>query len=109
MDTNIALASLASSRARQIGAEYRCGVHDRPPGVAGEHSQEEYGWTPIFVTSAPHHGLVESYLLPHSRYLSPSSVFFDLLQRAFCLTVFFLPHSASYIMGLRRFSPMRRP
>src|SRR6266705_2312690 len=27
MDTNIALARLASGRARQIGAKYRCGVH----------------------------------------------------------------------------------
>src|SRR5262245_18375111 len=60
MDTNIALASLASGRAVSIGAEYRCGVHDRPPGVAGEHSQDEYGWTPICFTSAPSHGLVES-------------------------------------------------
>jgi len=58
MDTDIALASLASGRARQIGAEYRGGVHDRPPGVAGEHSQEEYGWPPIFFPSAPQHGLV---------------------------------------------------
>src|SRR5206468_24376 len=61
VDTDVALTDVASGRARQIGAEYDCGVHDRPPGVAGEHSQEEYDWTPIFVTSEPHHGLVRSY------------------------------------------------
>ena len=61
MDTHVALADVASGRAREIRAEYGSGIHNRPPGVAGEHSQEEYGWTPIFVTSAPHHGLVESY------------------------------------------------
>jgi len=59
--TKVALADLAAGRAREIGAEYGCGVHDRPPGVAGEHSQEESGWTPIFLTSESHHGLVGSY------------------------------------------------
>ncbi len=57
----VALTDLASGRAREMGAEDGCGVHDRPPGVAGEHFQEEYDWTPIFFTSAPHHGLVRSY------------------------------------------------
>src|SRR5262245_4203499 len=61
VDTNIALAALASGRARQIGAKYRCGVHDDPPGVVGEHAKKEYVWTPIFITSEPHHGLVETY------------------------------------------------
>jgi hypothetical protein len=27
-----------------------------------ETGQEAYGWTPVFVTSGPHNGLVESYL-----------------------------------------------
>jgi hypothetical protein len=36
-------------------------------------------------------------------------VFFDLLRRAFCLTVFFLPCSAPWISGLRRCRPLRRP
>jgi hypothetical protein len=63
VDTNVALADLASGRAREIGTEYECGVHDRPPGVAGEHSQEEYAWTPIFLTSELHHGSVGSYRL----------------------------------------------
>ena len=49
---------LASGGTRPVGAECRCGVHGRPPGVAGEHSQEEYGWPPIFFPSAPQHGLV---------------------------------------------------
>src|SRR2546430_7566698 len=31
MDTDIALAGLASGRAREIGAEYRGGVHDDSP------------------------------------------------------------------------------
>jgi hypothetical protein len=34
MDTDIALAGLASGRAREIGAEYRGGVHDESPRVA---------------------------------------------------------------------------
>src|SRR2546426_3849212 len=63
VDTDGALTDLASGRAREMGAEDGCGVHDRPPGVAGEHFQEEYDWTPIFFTSAPHHGLVRSYHL----------------------------------------------
>src|SRR5712692_9783474 len=42
-------------------------------------------------------------------YLSPSSVFFDPLQRAFFLTVFFLPRPDPLIIGLRRCRPMRRP
>ena len=66
VDANVALACLASGRARQIGAEYRGGVHDDPPGVAGEHAKKEYVWTPIFITSAPHHGLVGSYQAPGS-------------------------------------------
>jgi len=61
VDTDGALTDLASGRAREMGAEDGCGVHDRPPGVAGEHFQEEYDWTPIFFPSAPHHGLVRSY------------------------------------------------
>ena len=31
------------------------------PGVAGEHAKKEYVWTPIFIATAPHHGLVGSY------------------------------------------------
>ncbi len=31
VDANVALADLASGRTRQIGAEYRCGVHDDSP------------------------------------------------------------------------------
>jgi hypothetical protein len=34
MDTDIALAGLASGMAMPIGAEYACGVHDAPPGCA---------------------------------------------------------------------------
>jgi hypothetical protein len=64
VDTHVALADLASGRAREMGAAYGGGVHDLPPGVAGEHAQEEYGWTPIFFTSEPHHSLMGSYRIP---------------------------------------------
>src|SRR5262249_54014834 len=62
MDTNVALAGLASSMAVRIGAEYRCGVHDAPPGYAWNHCHEQYVWTPVCCTTSPHHGLVWSYL-----------------------------------------------
>jgi hypothetical protein len=42
MDTDIALANLASSRAVPIGAECRPGVHDVPPGCAWKHGHEKY-------------------------------------------------------------------
>ena len=56
MDTNIALASLASGRAVRIGAECRRRGHDTPPGCAWKGANEEYVGIPIFVTSALHHG-----------------------------------------------------
>src|SRR5215470_11515473 len=62
MDTNIALAGLASRMAARIGAAYRCGVHDAPPGYAGKHGHEKYVWTPVCFTTSLHHGLVWSYL-----------------------------------------------
>jgi hypothetical protein len=62
VDTNVALACLASGGAHQIGAECGGGVHAfSSPGVAGEHAKKEYVWTPIFIATAPHHGLVGSY------------------------------------------------
>ena len=61
MDTNIALAGLSSGGARQLGAEYGRGVHDAPPGCAWKHCHEKYVWTPIFLTTSPHHDLVWSY------------------------------------------------
>ena len=58
MAPNIALTRLASGRTVRIGAEYRRGVHEgfSSLGVAGKHAKKEYLWTPIFVTSTPHHG-----------------------------------------------------
>ena len=56
MDTDIAPADLASGRAVPIGAEYRCGVHDHPPGCAWKHCHEKYVWTPVCGTRAPRHG-----------------------------------------------------
>src|SRR5262249_26540922 len=62
VDTNVAPACLASSGAHQIGAECRCGGHAVScHGVAGEHAKKAYVWTPIFIATAPHHGLVVSY------------------------------------------------
>src|SRR4030095_1521245 len=61
MDTDIALASLASSRAVSIGAECGCGVHDAPPGCAWKHCHEEYVWTPFVFTTSPYHDLMWSY------------------------------------------------
>ena len=39
MDTDIALARLASGRTVPIGAECGCGVHDGPPGVVWKHAK----------------------------------------------------------------------
>src|SRR5919197_415965 len=61
MDTNIALAGLASGMAVLIGAECGRGVHDTPPGCAWKHCHEKYVWTPVCFTTSPHHGLVQSY------------------------------------------------
>src|SRR5919198_990501 len=61
VDTNITLAGLASRMAARIGAEYHGGVHDAPPGYAGKHCHEKYVWTPVCLTTSPHHGLVWSY------------------------------------------------
>ena len=64
VDANVALACLSSGGAGQIGAECRCGVHDDSPLLALLESvpSKEYVWTPIFIASEPHHGLVGSYL-----------------------------------------------
>src|SRR5437588_11905739 len=61
MDTDIALAGLASGGAVPIGAECGRGVHDTPPGCAWKHCHEKYVWTPVFFTTSPPHGLVWSY------------------------------------------------
>jgi hypothetical protein len=62
VDAHVALASLAPGRTRQIGAACGGGVHDfSSPGCAGEHAKREYVWTPIFIATAPLHGLVGSY------------------------------------------------
>src|SRR4029450_886234 len=61
MDSNIALAGLASGMAGLIGAECCRGVHDTPPGCAWKHCHEKYVWTPVFFTTSPHHGLLQSY------------------------------------------------
>ena len=58
MDTNIALAGLASGRAVRIGAECRREVHDAPPGCAWKHGHEKYVWALLCFTTSPHHGLV---------------------------------------------------
>src|SRR2546423_14963384 len=73
MDTDMALASLASGRAVLIGAECDCGVHDAPPGCAWKHCHEKYVWTPVCFTTSPHHGLVWSYRLVRSRVLTAST------------------------------------
>src|SRR5262245_8888015 len=67
MDTNIALAGLASGRAVLLGAECSRGVHDAPPGCAWQHGHEKYVWTPVRLTTSPHHGLVQSYPPIHLR------------------------------------------
>src|SRR5437868_6066034 len=64
MDTDIALAGLASGRARESGAEYRGGVHDdfSSLGCAGEHAKKKYVWTPVSFATSLYHGWVWSYL-----------------------------------------------
>src|SRR5262245_8797610 len=61
MATDIAHTHLASGMAVPIGAEYRRGVHDAPPGCAWKHRHEKYVWPPVFFTTSPHHDLVWSY------------------------------------------------
>src|SRR5678815_2370627 len=39
MDTDMALARLASGRTVPIGAKCGCGVHDGPPGVVWKHAK----------------------------------------------------------------------
>src|SRR5499427_10694103 len=67
MDTNMALAGLASGRAVLVGAACGRGVHDTPPGYAWQHCHEKYVWTPVCFTTAPHHGLLQSYHLDFIR------------------------------------------
>ena len=45
MESNIALASVASGMAVPIGAAYGRGVHDTPPGRVWKHDHEKYVWT----------------------------------------------------------------
>ena len=47
MDTNIALARLASGRAVLIGAECRCGVHACPPSSVGERTTRSMSGPPF--------------------------------------------------------------
>src|SRR4029434_8483051 len=61
MDTDIALADLASGMAVLIGAECSRGVHDDSPGCAWKHCHEKYVWTPVFFATSLHHGLVWGY------------------------------------------------
>jgi hypothetical protein len=56
MDTDMALARLASGRTVSLGAACGCGVHAGPPGVVWKHAKREDIWAPIFVTSELHHG-----------------------------------------------------
>jgi hypothetical protein len=58
LDTQSALASLASGWAGSRGAEWGCGGQDDPPGWAWTYGHEEYVWPPVFFTTSPHHGLV---------------------------------------------------
>jgi hypothetical protein len=64
MDTDIALANLASGMAVRIGAECNRGVHDNSPGCAWKHCHEKYVWTPVFFATSLHHGLVWGYHMP---------------------------------------------
>jgi len=45
--TQLALACVAAGGARQSGAECRCGVHDCPPGVVGEHAWRSMSGPPF--------------------------------------------------------------
>jgi hypothetical protein len=67
VDTNIALAGLASGMTMPIRAEYGRGVHDAPPGCAGKHRHEKYVWTSVCLTTSPLHGLVQSYQTRENR------------------------------------------
>src|SRR6516225_1945003 len=49
MDTNVALARLASGRAVLIGAEYGCGVHDGPPDCVWKHAKRSMSGPPFLL------------------------------------------------------------
>src|SRR5215510_9764497 len=49
MNTNVALASLASGRAVLIGAAYGCGVHDGPPGFVWKHAKRSMSGPPFLL------------------------------------------------------------
>src|SRR4029434_1428777 len=59
MDTNIALADLASGRAVPVGAECRRGVHDAPPGCAWKTLPREVCLDPrlLYNCTAPRFGV----------------------------------------------------
>src|SRR5262249_19553625 len=65
MDTNIAPASLASRMATRIGAEYRCGVHDAPPGCAWKTLPREVWLDPrlLYNCTAPRFGVELPFVL----------------------------------------------
>src|SRR5882724_4089483 len=48
VDADVALASLTSGRACQIGAEYSRGVHDSPPGLAWKRAKKSMNWLRVF-------------------------------------------------------------
>src|SRR5262249_3346405 len=49
MNTNVALARLASGRAVLIGAEYGLGVHDGPPGFVWKHAKRSMSGPPFLL------------------------------------------------------------
>src|SRR5215831_11329767 len=51
VDADGALTTLASGRAGQIRAKYRCGVHDCPPGFAGERARRSMSG-PLFLSQS---------------------------------------------------------
>jgi hypothetical protein len=47
MDATIAPACLPSGGTREIGAACRCGVHNSPPSIVGEHTQRSMSGPPF--------------------------------------------------------------
>ena len=61
VEAPMARTSLASGRARSLGAEDRCGVQEWPPDFAGEWGKRSMSGPPFSLQVKPHHGLVGSY------------------------------------------------
>src|SRR5262245_42248062 len=84
MDTNIALADLASGRTVLVGAECRRGVHDAPPGCAWKTLPREVCLDPrwLYNCTVPRFGVE----LPNTAWLLKTGLIGSIIAALCCLT-----------------------